>query len=150
MLLCTKHRPTSWSRWVCRAASWADREHRRETGCGTGEQGTRLQLGSAVFAVGVGLLPCCEQASCGPMNFETRTRHQVLIWLPGHERGSKDTHVCWSWERGTELSRAELALRDPGMGLTLSLLDPTAVLPSSTHPAQMSGTLVTQCLHSLP
>lgn len=140
MLPCAKQRPTSRSRWVCGAVSWAGWERREEMGCSTGEQGTRPQLGSTVFAVGAGLLLCCElwTSRCAAGT-------QALLRLLGHKGDSTGAHICWWWERGAGQGRAELAWQDPAWGW----LDPTAALPSHTHPTQVSGTLVAWCLPGL-
>lgn len=132
-----EHWPTPRSRWVCGAA---DREHRREADCGTGEQGTRLQPGRAVFAVGAGLLPCCEQVSCGAVNFETCTRHPGTPLAAGLWEGlqGRPRLLVVGEVHRAEKGRADLAA--PGVGLSPSILDPTADLPSSTHPTKLFGT----------
>lgn len=70
---------------------------------------------------------------------------QALLRLLGHKGDSTGAHICWWWERGAGQGRAELAWQDPAWGW----LDPTAALPSHTHPMQVSGTLVAWCLPGL-
>lgn len=81
------------------------------------------------------------------VDFETRSRHPSTPPAAGPQGGQHGRpHLLVVGEGGRAgQGRAELAWQDLAWGW----LDPTAALPSCTHPTQVLGTLVAWCLPGL-